>query len=73
MYGLVWPAHRRGDRLTTAGSVGANLARTEIGLIFDEIADIMPNIAKLSEPQRLRSAWINGVKELSRLGDLSAT
>jgi len=24
----------------------------------------MPNIAKLSEPQRLRSGWINGVKEL---------
>ena len=64
MYGRVWPAHRGGDRLTTAGSVGANLARTKIGLIFNEIADIMPNIAKLPEPQRLRSAWINGVKDL---------
>jgi cholest-4-en-3-one 26-monooxygenase len=28
------------------------------------ISDIMPNIAKPSEPQRLRSGWINGVKEL---------
>ena len=44
--------------------IGANLARMEIGLILREIADIMPNIAKLSEPQRLRSGWINGVKEL---------
>lgn len=30
-----------------------------------EIADIMRDIAKLAEPQRLRSGWINGVKELS--------
>ncbi len=44
--------------------IGANLARTEIKLIFTEIADIMPDIAKLAEPQRLRSGWINGVKEL---------
>jgi cholest-4-en-3-one 26-monooxygenase len=44
--------------------IGANLARMEIKLIFNEIADIMPDIAKLSEPQRLRSGWINGVKEL---------
>ena len=36
----------------------------KIGLIFNEIADIMPNIAKLSGPQRLRSGLINGVKEL---------
>jgi cholest-4-en-3-one 26-monooxygenase len=44
--------------------IGANLARMEIKLIFHEIADIMPAITKLSEPQRLRSGWINGVKEL---------
>ncbi len=44
--------------------IGANLARMEIKLIFNEIADQMPNIAKLSEPQRLRSGWLNGVKEL---------
>jgi cholest-4-en-3-one 26-monooxygenase len=36
----------------------------EIKLIFNEIADIMPDIAKQSEPKRLRSGWINGVKEL---------
>lgn len=36
----------------------------EIELIFNEIADQIPDIAKLAEPQRLRSDWINGVKEL---------
>jgi len=44
--------------------IGANLARMEIKLIFNEIANQIPDIAKLSEPQRLRSGWINGVKEL---------
>ena len=36
----------------------------EIKLIFNEIADQIPDIAKLSEPRRLRSGWLNGVKEL---------
>jgi cholest-4-en-3-one 26-monooxygenase len=44
--------------------IGANLARMEIKLIFDEIAAQIPDISKLAEPQRLRSGWINGVKEL---------
>ncbi len=44
--------------------IGANLARMEIKLIFNEIADIMPDIAKIAQPRRLRSGWINGVKEL---------
>jgi cholest-4-en-3-one 26-monooxygenase len=44
--------------------IGANLARMEIKLIFNEIAEQIPDIAKLSEPQRLRSGWLNGVKEL---------
>jgi cholest-4-en-3-one 26-monooxygenase len=44
--------------------IGANLARMEIKLIFNEIAEQIPDIAKLAEPQRLRSGWINGVKEL---------
>ena len=44
--------------------IGANLARMEIKLIFDELANQVPDIAKLSEPQRLRSGWINGVKDL---------
>ena len=33
--------------------IGANLARMEIKLIFNEIADQIPDIAKLAEPQRL--------------------
>ncbi|MEU0494960.1 cytochrome P450 [Mycobacterium sp. NPDC006124] len=45
--------------------IGANLARMEIKLIFDELADQIPDIAKVAEPQRLRSGWINGVKELA--------
>jgi cholest-4-en-3-one 26-monooxygenase len=36
----------------------------EIKLIFNELANQVPNIAKLAEPQRLRSGWINGVKKL---------
>lgn len=44
--------------------IGANLARMEIKLIFNEIAEQTPDIAKLAEPQRLRSGWINGVKDL---------
>jgi cholest-4-en-3-one 26-monooxygenase len=44
--------------------IGANLARMELKLIFNELADQLPDIAKLGEPQRLRSGWINGVKNL---------
>lgn len=44
--------------------VGANLARQEIRLIFDALADQCPDITKLAEPRRLRHAWVNGIKEL---------
>lgn len=44
--------------------IGANLARMEIKLIFDELAEQIPDISKVAEPQRLRSGWINGVKRL---------
>jgi len=44
--------------------IGANLARLEINLIFNAIADHLPDIAKLGEPRRLRSGWLNGIKEL---------
>ncbi|WP_396917617.1 cytochrome P450 [Mycolicibacterium sp.] len=44
--------------------IGANLARMEIRLMFNEIANQIPDISKLGEPQRLRSGWINGVKDL---------
>ncbi|MGV9414073.1 cytochrome P450 [Nocardia sp. NPDC003693] len=42
--------------------VGANLARLEIDLIFNAIADVMPNLSEVSEPVRLRSGWLNGIK-----------
>jgi cholest-4-en-3-one 26-monooxygenase len=44
--------------------LGANLAKMEINLMFEAIADAMPNITKAAEPRRLRHAWINGIKEL---------
>jgi cholest-4-en-3-one 26-monooxygenase len=33
-------------------------------LIFNAIADAMPDIAKVGDPVRLRSGWINGIKRL---------
>lgn len=42
--------------------LGANLARLEIDLMFNAIADAMPNIRQVSEPDRLRSSWLNGIK-----------
>jgi cholest-4-en-3-one 26-monooxygenase len=42
----------------------ASLAKLEIELIFNAIADAMPDIAKVSDPVRLRSGWINGIKRL---------
>lgn len=50
--------------LGTHYCLGANLARLEIDLIFKAIADQMPDIQKAGEPRRLRSAWLNGIKEL---------
>ena len=43
--------------------LGANLARLEIDLIFNAIADHLPDITKLEAPRRLRSGWLNGIKE----------
>ncbi|WP_036504004.1 cytochrome P450 [Nocardia aobensis] len=42
--------------------VGANLARLEIDLMFNAIADVMPDLHQIADPQRLRSGWINGIK-----------
>jgi cholest-4-en-3-one 26-monooxygenase len=44
--------------------LGANLARLEIDLIFNAIADHMPDIHQAGEPERLRSGWLNGIKKL---------
>jgi cholest-4-en-3-one 26-monooxygenase len=42
--------------------IGANLARLEIDLIFNAIAQAMPDISEVSPPDRLRSGWLNGIK-----------
>ena len=42
--------------------IGANLARMEISLMFDAIADVIPDITKVSDPTRVRSPWLNGLK-----------
>ena len=42
--------------------VGANLARMTINLMFGALADAVPDLAALAEPERLRSGWLNGIK-----------
>jgi cholest-4-en-3-one 26-monooxygenase len=42
--------------------IGANLARMTIDLMFNAIADQTPDLAAAGDPDRLRSAFINGVK-----------
>jgi cholest-4-en-3-one 26-monooxygenase len=44
--------------------IGANLARQEVRLIFEALAEGAPNIEKIGEPRRLRHGWINGIKDL---------
>ena len=43
--------------------IGASLARLEIDLIFNAIADHLPGIRQVAKPRRLRSPWLNGIKE----------
>jgi cholest-4-en-3-one 26-monooxygenase len=43
--------------------LGANLARLQIDLMFNAIADGMPDIKKVGDPERLRSGWLNGIKK----------
>jgi cholest-4-en-3-one 26-monooxygenase len=44
--------------------LGKSLAELEIRLIFNAIADAMPDIRRAGDPRRLRSPWLNGIKEL---------
>ena len=44
--------------------LGANLARLELQVIFGEITRRLREPALLAEPRRLRSNFINGVKEM---------
>jgi len=44
--------------------LGANLARAEVRILFETIAERMPDIAPAGSPRRLRSMFVNGIKEL---------
>ncbi|MEU8955511.1 cytochrome P450 [Streptomyces sp. NPDC048518] len=44
--------------------LGKSLAVLEINLIFNAIAEAMPGLHLTGDPRRLRSAWLNGIKEL---------
>ncbi|MBO0516594.1 cytochrome P450 [Streptomyces beijiangensis] len=44
--------------------LGKSLAVLEINLIFNAIADALPGLKPAGDPRRLRSAWLNGIKEL---------
>ncbi|MCX2712379.1 cytochrome P450 [Mycolicibacterium sp. J2] len=42
--------------------IGANLARMTINLIFNAVADHMPDLKPIGTPERLKSGWLNGIK-----------
>jgi len=42
--------------------IGTNLARMTIDVMFNAIADHMPDLAPVAKPERLRSGWLNGIK-----------
>jgi cholest-4-en-3-one 26-monooxygenase len=54
--------------------IGANLARMTIDLMFNAIADAMPDLESVGTPERLRSGWLNGIKhwQVDYHGDASA-
>lgn len=44
--------------------LGANLARLEIQVMFETIADRVPDLELAGEPRRLRSMFLNAIKEI---------
>ena len=44
--------------------IGANLSRLELKVMFDVLADELPDTKLLGPPARLRSSWLNGIKHL---------
>jgi len=45
--------------------LGANLARREIAVMFDEIRTRLPGLRITGEPSYLQSAFINGIKRMT--------
>ena len=45
--------------------LGANLARREIRVLFEELFRVLPDIEATSEPDWLQSSFIHGIKHLS--------
>ncbi|AYM41198.1 cytochrome P450 [[Mycobacterium] chelonae subsp. gwanakae] len=43
--------------------LGANLAKVELEIIFNKIADRMPDISRIGDAPRFHSGWINGIKK----------
>ena len=43
--------------------IGANLAKLQIELIFNAIANHLPDMTSLGDHKRLRSGWLNGITE----------
>ena len=44
--------------------LGANLARREVGVMFDEIRRRVPDLEITTEPDYLQSSFINGIKRM---------
>lgn len=44
--------------------IGANLARMEVELIYESLANKIPDITTVGPAQRLQSGWLNSIKEL---------
>jgi cytochrome P450 len=44
--------------------LGANLARLEIRVMFEELLSRLPDIELDGSPERLRSYFINGIKRM---------
>ena len=44
--------------------IGANLSRLELKVMFDVLAEELPDARLTGPPTRLRSSWLNGIKHL---------
>jgi cytochrome P450 len=45
--------------------LGAHLARREITVAFRALFELMPDLAVVGEPDRLRSSFVNGIKRMT--------